>query len=73
MAEKFDYVAANRDAKELIAEFGQTMKLSKPGGSGEQSFTGVLLDLSFKDKAALLAVGAEARVLTADALKTLAQ
>lgn len=66
---KFDYAEAREDAKELIAEFGMVMSVEKPDGSNKQNFTGVLLDLSYKDKQNSLLVSATAKVLTADVLK----
>ena len=69
MAEKFDYAEANADAVELISEFGQTMTIVKPDGTEKQTFTGVLLDLSYSEKQNALLVGAVGKVLTADDLK----
>lgn len=67
--DKFNYAEARADAVELINEFGMTMTIEKPDGSAKQSFTGVLLDLSYTDKGNSLLVGAVAKVLTADDLK----
>lgn len=67
--DKFDYAEARNDAKELIAEFGQTMTISKPDGSQKQTFTGVFLDISHKDRQNSLLLESAGKVITADVLK----
>lgn len=69
MAELFDYGQARSDAQAIIAEFGQTMTIQKPDGSAKQTFTGVLLGLSYKDSQGTLLPDCTGKVLTSTDLK----